>query len=161
MSGTFHSLINMFRKCVQGSKTIHDYEPISNPIGDNEVVESSAQNLTKALIQEISPVWVTLTWGGIMATVFILVGNFHTLVTLIGLIEYTFFFLTVLGLIILRIKDPELARPYKPPVLIPILFCIVSAAVVLRSTIFAPLQALVLALTLLGGGMFFYMKGDR
>ncbi len=40
-----------------------------------------------------------------------LVRNFRALLTFNGLGEYTFFFLTVLGAIILRFREPSLERP--------------------------------------------------
>jgi hypothetical protein len=40
------------------------------------------------------------------------------LLTLNGLAEYAFFFLTVFGAIILRFREPDLPRPVKPIILI-------------------------------------------
>ncbi|KAH6650462.1 amino acid permease-domain-containing protein [Chaetomium tenue] len=67
-----------------------------------------------------------------LGAIYILLGNFRALLTFNGLGEYTFFFLTVLGAIILRYRQPELARPYKPFVLIPVIFALVSGFVVIR-----------------------------
>lgn len=80
----------------------------------------------------------------LLSTLYILLGNFRALVTFNGLGEYSFFFLTVLGAIILRIREPNLHRPYKPFVLVPVVFAAVSGFVVVRGAIFAPLLALVL-----------------
>lgn len=44
--------------------------------------------------------------------------NFRALLTVIGLGEYSFFFLTVLGAIVLQLGEPDFYRPYKPFVLI-------------------------------------------
>lgn len=85
----------------------------------------------------------------------ILLGSFRVLVTFNGLGEYTFFFLTVLGAIVLRYREPELARPYKPSVLLPVIFALVSGFVVIRGAIFAPSQAVIL-LGLWGLGLVFY-----
>ena len=63
------------------------------------------------------------------------------LLTLNGLAEYFFFFLTVLGAIILRWREPDLRRPVKPFILIPALFAVISGFVVVRGAIFAPVQA--------------------
>lgn len=79
-----------------------------------------------------------------LGAIYILLGNFRALLTFNGLGEYTFFFLTVLGAIILRYRQPELARPYKPFVLIPVIFALVSGFVVIRGAAFAPTQALIL-----------------
>jgi amino acid transporter len=56
----------------------------------------------------------------VLGAIYILLGNFRALLTFNGLGEYTFFFLTVLGAIILRYREPQLERPYKPFVLIPV-----------------------------------------
>jgi amino acid transporter len=41
--------------------------------------------------------------------------------------SWTFYLLTVLGLLVLRVKEPHLNRPYKAWIITPITFCIVSA----------------------------------
>ncbi|RAK95960.1 amino acid transporter [Aspergillus ibericus CBS 121593] len=87
--------------------------------------------------------------------IFIFFGNFRALVTFNGLAEYTFFFLTMIGAIILRAREPELLRPYKPFIFAPILFAVVSGFVVTRGAIFAPLQAVVLV-AVWGIGLGFY-----
>jgi L-type amino acid transporter 9 len=63
--------------------------------------------------------------------------------------EWSFLFLDVLGLIILRWREPELNRPYRVNLIIPITFCIVVIFVVAASSVHAPIQSFVLlALTL-------------
>ncbi|ETS81623.1 hypothetical protein PFICI_06625 [Pestalotiopsis fici W106-1] len=80
----------------------------------------------------------------IVSALYILLGNFRALVTFNGLGEYSFFFLTVLGAVILRFREPNLKRPYKPFLLVPLVFAAVSGFVVVRGAIFAPRLALVL-----------------
>ncbi|KAH6652905.1 amino acid/polyamine transporter I [Truncatella angustata] len=80
----------------------------------------------------------------LLSALYILLGNFRALVTFNGLGEYSFFFLTVLGAVILRFREPNLKRPYKPFLLVPLVFAAVSGFVVVRGAIFAPLLALVL-----------------
>ena len=91
-----------------------------------------------------------------IASVYILFGNFRALLTFNGLGEFTFFFLTVLGAIVLRFREPGLARPYKPLIAAPIAFLLVSGFVVVRGAAFAPAQALVLAALWLLGLAFYY-----
>lgn len=89
----------------------------------------------------------------ILSALYILLGNFRALLTFNGLGEYSFFFLTVVGAIILRYREPDLQRPYKPLILIPIIFAAVSGFVVIRGAVFAPIQAAVLlAVWVLGLG---------
>ncbi|RGP80267.1 hypothetical protein FLONG3_1568 [Fusarium longipes] len=80
----------------------------------------------------------------ILASFYILFGSFRALLTLNGLGEYSFFFLTVLGAIILRYREPDLERPYKTFSINPIVFVIVSGFVVVRGAIFAPIQAMII-----------------
>jgi L-type amino acid transporter 9 len=95
----------------------------------------------------------------ILSTLYILFGNFRALLTFNGLGEYTFFFLTVVGAIVLRYREPDLARPYKPFVLIPVTFALVSGFVVVRGAIFAPLQAVILLILWVIGAGYYRIRG--
>lgn len=94
----------------------------------------------------------------VISSVYILLGNMRILLTLNGLAEYTFFFLTVLGAIILRFREPELKRPVKPFILIPILFALVSGFVVVRGAVFAPIQAAILIGIWVVGAASYYVR---
>ncbi|KAJ0162781.1 amino acid transporter -like protein [Colletotrichum tanaceti] len=94
----------------------------------------------------------------LLSALYILFGNFRALLTFNGLGEYTFFFLTVLGAVILRVREPKLRRPYKPFVLIPVVFALVSGFVVVRGAIFAPIQALILLVLWLVGLGFYWAR---
>lgn len=71
------------------------------------------------------------------------VGEFGTLVTFYGVAGYTFYFLTVLGLIVLRVREPNLERPYKTWITTPIIFCCVSLFLLSRAVFAQPLQTLI------------------
>ncbi|KAI0436541.1 amino acid/polyamine transporter I [Xylaria telfairii] len=93
--------------------------------------------------------------SAVLAALYILLGSFRALLTFNGLGEYSFFFLTVLGAIVLRFREPGLRRPYKPFILVPVVFAGVSGFVVARGAIFAPLLAAVLiVLWVVGGGLY-------
>lgn len=96
-----------------------------------------------------------------LSTLFIFLGNFRSLVTFNGLGEYTFFFLTVLGACILRFREPGLHRPYKPILLIPVVFTIVSGFVLARGAVFAPTQALILLVVWISGSIFYVARRQR
>ena len=96
----------------------------------------------------------------VLTSLYILFGNFRALLTFAGLGDNSWFFLTVVGAIILRFREPDLPRPYKPYMIIPIIFCIVSGFVVIRGAIFAPLLAMVMvSVWILGLG--FYRLGQK
>ncbi|OJJ07660.1 hypothetical protein ASPVEDRAFT_178418 [Aspergillus versicolor CBS 583.65] len=96
-----------------------------------------------------------LIFSTLCSSLYIIFGNFRALVTFNGLGEYTFFFLAVVGAIVLRIREPKLHRPYKPIILIPLVFTLVSGFVVARGAVFAPFQAAVL-IAVWGLGLVFY-----
>lgn len=91
----------------------------------------------------------------VLSTLYILLGNFRSLITLNGIGEFSFFFLTVVAAIILRFREPNLHRPYKPFLLVPVTFAVVSGLVVIRGAAFAPVQAAVLV-GIWGFGVVFY-----
>lgn len=93
-----------------------------------------------------------------MSAIYILLGNMRILLTLNGLAEYAFFFLTVLGAIILRVREPNYPRPMKPSILIPILFALISGFVVVRGAVFAPVQAAILIGIWAIGVVYYYVR---
>jgi L-type amino acid transporter 9 len=94
----------------------------------------------------------------VLSAIYILLGNMRILLTLNGLAEYFFFFLTVTGAIILRWREPELHRPVKPFILIPVIFAIISGFVVVRGAIFAPVQAAILVGIWVIGAIYYYVR---
>ena len=94
----------------------------------------------------------------VLSAIYILLGNMRILLTLNGLAEYAFFFLTVLGAIILRFREPDLPRPVKPFIVIPVLFAIISGFVVVRGAVFAPIQAAILLGIWLIGVVLYYVR---
>lgn len=89
---------------------------------------------------------------------FVLIGEFHSLLTFYGIAGYLFYFLTVLGVIVLRIKEPLLDRPYKTFITTPILFCCVALFLVLRTVFEKPLEALYAILFILLGVPIYVWK---
>lgn len=92
------------------------------------------------------------------AAIYIWFGNFRALLTFNGLGEYSFFFLTVLGAIILRFREADLPRPFKPPIAVAVLFALVSGFVVIRGATFAPVQAVILVVLWLHGLLFYWAR---
>ncbi|KAH7308653.1 amino acid/polyamine transporter I [Stachybotrys elegans] len=101
-----------------------------------------------------------LILSAVLSTLYILFGNFRALLTLNGLGEYSFFFLTVLGAVILRYREPDLKRPYKPAIINPLIFIVVSGFVVVRGAVFAPVQAVVVV-AIWGLGLVYYWAKRR
>ncbi|KAI5292655.1 hypothetical protein KEM52_006165 [Ascosphaera acerosa] len=89
-----------------------------------------------------TPVYALLL-NGIITSTYTIIGDFPTLVTFYGVAGYFYYFLTVLGLIVLRIREPNLERPYKTWITTPITFCCVSLFLLSRTVIAQPLQTLI------------------
>ncbi|KAF2450003.1 amino acid transporter [Karstenula rhodostoma CBS 690.94] len=87
----------------------------------------------------------------LLTLVYIQTGSFRTLLTFAGMAMWLFYVSTVFGLLILRRREPELHRPYKPAVILPTIFVVVGTLLVFRSAIFAPIQAGILACLLIIG----------
>lgn len=94
----------------------------------------------------------------VLTSVYIAVGEFDTLVTFYGVAGYTFYFLTVLGLIVLRVKEPNLERPYKTWITTPIIFCCVSLFLLSRAVFAQPMQTLIVIAFILTGVPLYYWR---
>ncbi|KAI0204953.1 amino acid transporter [Astrocystis sublimbata] len=122
-----------------------------NSINDNGTSEDVAKESTTS-DAPINAIILT----SLLAALYILLGSFRALLTFNGLGEYSFFFLTVVGAVVLRFREPGLQRPYKPFILIPVVFALVSGFVVIRGAIFAPLLAAVLVVLWGVGGLGYW-----
>merc|ERR1712093_572746 len=89
---------------------------------------------------------------------YILVGEFGTLVTFYCVAGYTFYFFTVLGLIILRVREPNLERPYRTWITTPIIFCCVSLFLLSRAVFAEPLQTVIVVLFIGAGVPIYYWR---
>lgn len=97
-----------------------------------------------------------------LTTFYIIIGSFGTLVTFYGVAGYAFYFLTVLGLLVLRVKEPNLERPYRCWLTTPIIFCCVSLFLLSRSIFAEPLSSLaVVGFVLVGAGVYYLIIRGR
>jgi len=84
-----------------------------------------------------------LALQALLTMFFILVGGgFRTLVNFYSVASWGFYFMTVLGLIVLRIKEPTLKRPYKTWIVTPLTFCAIALFLLSMPVVAAPLEAL-------------------
>ncbi|KAG5978149.1 hypothetical protein E4U55_006343 [Claviceps digitariae] len=103
-----------------------------------------------------------LVLNGVITAAYCVVGEFPTLVTFYGVAGYTFYFFTVLGIIILRVKEPQLERPYKTWITTPIIFCCVSLFLLSRAVFARPIQTLaVVAFVIAGIPVYFWRIHGR
>jgi hypothetical protein len=93
-----------------------------------------------------------------LTAIYVLIGEFSTLVTFYGVAGYTFYFLTVLGLIVLRVREPDLERPYRCWITTPIIFCCVSLFLLSRAVFAQPLQTLIVVGFIVAGVPVYYWR---
>ncbi|KAF4780426.1 amino acid permease [Colletotrichum scovillei] len=104
-----------------------------------------------------TPVWA-LVLNGLLTAAYIIVGEFGTLLTFYGVAGYTFYFITVLGLIILRVREPQLDRPYRTWITTPIIFCCVSLFLLSRAVFAQPLQTVTVVLFVVAGVPVYFWR---
>ncbi|KAL2048771.1 hypothetical protein ABVK25_010953 [Lepraria finkii] len=106
-----------------------------------------------------------MVFNAILTAAYIIIGEFGTLITFYGVAGYTFYFVTVLGLIILRIREPYLERPYRTWISTPVIFCCVSLFLLSRAIFAKPEQTvIVVAFVAAGVPVYFWRvkgKGGR
>ncbi|KAK0720004.1 amino acid permease-domain-containing protein [Lasiosphaeris hirsuta] len=101
---------------------------------------------------------LALTLNAVLTAAYVLVGEFGTLITFYGVAGYTFYFLTVLGLIVLRVREPNLERPYRTWITTPIIFCCVSLFLLSRAVFAQPLQTLTVVAFVVAGVPVYYWR---
>ncbi|KAG8985900.1 hypothetical protein FRB94_004922 [Tulasnella sp. JGI-2019a] len=69
-------------------------------------------------------------------------GGFRALVNFYSIASWGFYFLTVVGLLVLRVKEPNLERPYKTWIITPVTFSAVALFLLSMPIAAAPLEAL-------------------
>ncbi|QUC22599.1 uncharacterized protein UV8b_06840 [Ustilaginoidea virens] len=103
-----------------------------------------------------------LVLNGVITAAYCVVGEFGTLVTFYGVAGYTFYFCAVLGLIVLRVREPGLERPYKTWITTPIIFCCVSLFLLSRAVFARPVQTLaVVGFVIAGIPVYFWRIRQR
>ncbi|KAH8116943.1 L-methionine transporter [Phellopilus nigrolimitatus] len=104
-----------------------------------------------------TPLNAMLLQAGLTSAFIVLGGGFRRLINFAVVASWAFYFLTVLGLIILRVKEPELPRPYKTWIITPLTFCAIALFLLLMPVIAAPLEALAVLAFVLAGIPVYYL----
>lgn len=99
--------------------------------------------------------------NALLTALYIVLGEFRTLITFYGVAGYTFYFTTVLGLIVLRIREPNLERPYKTWITTPICFCCVSLFLVSRAVVARPGESMIVVGFVLSGVPVYWWRFRR
>ncbi len=98
----------------------------------------------------------------LIALIFVFTATFDQVITFIGFTLNLFTFLTVLGLMILRVQQPDLPRPFKTPFypFTPIIFLCISLWLIYFGISKKPLESLA-ALAIVLMGLIIYFLGTR
>lgn len=87
-----------------------------------------------------------------LVLLFILFGSgFASLLSFYGVCAYTWYFLTVVGLLVLRVKEPHLERPYRTWLITPIIFSTTALFLLVMPVASAPLEAAAAVIFMLAG----------
>jgi len=87
-------------------------------------------------------------------------GGFRSLINFYSVASWLFYFLTVMGLVVLRFKEPNLERPYKTYITTPLIFSAVALFLLSMPIFAAPLEALA-ALGFISAGVPLYYITQR
>ncbi|KAI8445783.1 amino acid/polyamine transporter I [Phakopsora pachyrhizi] len=94
---------------------------------------------------------------GVLTIFMIAFGDFKSLVGFYGTCSWTFYLLTVASLLLLRIREPNLERPYKTWLINPITFSFVALFLLIMPIPSAPLQSLAAFGFILAGLPVYYL----
>ncbi|WVR05402.1 hypothetical protein IAU60_002417 [Kwoniella sp. DSM 27419] len=98
--------------------------------------------------------------AGIALLFIVFGGGFRVILNFFSVASWTFYLLTVLGLLVLRVKEPHLERPYRAWLITPITFCAVASFLLLMPIFAAPWEALA-AFVFIGAGVPMYYLTAR
>ncbi|KAM4625921.1 b(0,+)-type amino acid transporter 1 [Polymixia lowei] len=97
-----------------------------------------------------------LIFTTIVSLLVLIPGDFQTIVNFFSFTAWFFYAITLSGLLYLKIKKPELPRPYKVPIVIPILVLIAAVFLVLAPIVDDPqIQYLYVTLFIFSGAIVY------
>ncbi|KAG8990512.1 hypothetical protein FRB90_001735 [Tulasnella sp. 427] len=108
-----------------------------------------------------TPVNATALHASLTIVFIIFGGGFRSLVNFYSVAGWGFYFLTVVGLLVLRIKEPNLDRPYKTWLITPLTFSAVALFLLFMPVAAAPLEAMAAVGFILVGIPIFYLTRER
>uniref|UniRef100_A0A8D0DHY9 b(0,+)-type amino acid transporter 1 n=1 Tax=Salvator merianae TaxID=96440 RepID=A0A8D0DHY9_SALMN len=97
-----------------------------------------------------------LIFTSVMSLIMVIPGNFSQIVNLFSFTAWLFYGTTVTGLLYLKIKKPELPRPYKVPIIIPLIFLMASIYLVLAPIMDHPQIEFLYVILFIFSGVIFY-----
>ncbi|GAA5866191.1 hypothetical protein JCM1840_005106 [Sporobolomyces johnsonii] len=96
-----------------------------------------------------------------LSTVFIIIGDFSNLTLFYGVCAWTWNLLVVVGLLVLRVREPNLKRPYRTYLATPILFASTALFLIVLSCFSKPWQSLAAFIFCSAGTVPYYLQVRR
>ncbi|XP_056420248.1 b(0,+)-type amino acid transporter 1-like [Hyla sarda] len=93
----------------------------------------------------------------IMSIIMIIPGDFSSIVNFFSFTAWLFYGTTIAGLIYMKIKKPDIPRPYKVPIIIPVIVLIASVYLVLAPVIDSPQMAYLYVVLFILSGVIIYI----
>lgn len=100
-----------------------------------------------------------LVFEGSVATILITTTNFEELVNYFCVASWIFYFLAASCVPVLRWREPELERPFRVWLPIPVTFCIIAAALVVATIIQQAVPSLIAIGCIAAGVPFYFLEG--
>ncbi|KAM4695348.1 b(0,+)-type amino acid transporter 1-like [Discoglossus pictus] len=111
--------------------------------------------LSMAHVHRLTPS-PALIFTTIISLIMIIPADFSSIVNFFSFTAWFFYGITISGLLYLKIKKPELPRPYKVPIIIPVIVLIASVFLVIAPIIGSPqMEYLYVTLFILSGFIFY------
>ncbi|XP_029452743.1 b(0,+)-type amino acid transporter 1-like [Rhinatrema bivittatum] len=111
--------------------------------------------LSMAHVRRLTPS-PALIFTSTIALILIILGNFSSIVNFFSFTAWLFYGMTIAGLLYLKIKKPNLPRPYKVPIIIPIIVLIASVFLVLAPVIDNPQMEFLYVILFILSGIIVY-----
>lgn len=93
-----------------------------------------------------------------VASLYILLSGFRSLISLYGATAYVFYILTIAGLLRLRRAEPDLSRSYQVPLVLPVVFCIAASFLVVCAAVIQPMMLLAWVVFTIVASSVYYFK---
>ena len=103
--------------------------------------------------------YIALWFQSLIAITLVVTGSFETILSYVGFNLQLITFLTVLGVIVLRYKEPYLVRPFKTPgyPVVPVLFLALTAWILYSVFVEKPVVGLIGLGTIVIGALIYYL----
>lgn len=94
---------------------------------------------------------------GMISVIFVLLGDVHQLIEFASFLIWIFYGASVACLLVLRRTCPDLPRPYKVPLIIPIVTLVVAVFLSVTPLVTEPPEKYLAALAFILSGLVFYI----